>query len=225
MKVRITKNWNPLVDTYQLTRQDIESQVLGDLTKYNQRYRDKYQKKPPSPIDVDSYVQELWGFSVSFESILQDSGDEETLGFLRPQTRQVVVDENCINQRRISFTIAHEAGHLSLHASIFTTEGGLINGWKDPIYSKNKKKTDVAHIRREWQANVYAGALLASKAEIEALLRELGLLRDQTLVPFNLNDHFQKFSERFGLSRQALEIRLLNLNIPIKNTQNSKLSI
>lgn len=94
-------------------------------------------------------------------------------------------------------------------------ENGQINGWKQSLPSKNKRKTDTAHIRREWQANVYAGALLASRSEVEVLLRELGLLNDQTLVPFDLNIYFPKFDERFGLSRQALEIRLEHLKIPV----------
>src|SRR3989344_8636939 len=123
MKVRVAKNWNPMADTYQLTKEEIESQVLGDTAKYRKIYSEKYGKNPPSLLDVDNYVQELWGFSVSFETIPQDSEDEDTLGFLRPHTQQVVVDENGTNQKRISFTIAHEAGHLSLHAPLFTMEG------------------------------------------------------------------------------------------------------
>lgn len=216
MKMRVAKTWNPLADTYQLTKEEIESQVLSDLSKYRQKYSERYQKSAPTPFDVDNYVQEMWGFSVSYESIPQESEDEETLGYLRPETRQVVVDESCTNQKRISFTVGHEAGHLSLHGPLFSTKDGLINGWRQSDPSKNKKKLDTAHIRREWQANVYAGAILAPRAEVENLLRELELIKDSTLIPFNLNDHFPKFDERFGLSRQALEIRLSHLNIPFK---------
>ena len=219
MKIRVAKNWNPLSDTYQLTKEEIESQVLGDLAKYRKVYSEKYGKSSPVPLDVDNYVQELWGFSVSFEAISQDSEIEDTLGFLRPETRQVVVGDGCVNQRRISFTVAHEAGHLSLHGPLFSMKDGLINGWKHSDPSKNKKKADTAHVRREWQANVYAGALLASRIEVETLLRKLGLIKDQTLIPFDLADHFPKFEEQFGLSRQALQIRLTHLGIPFRNTQ------
>ncbi|KKQ77552.1 MAG: hypothetical protein A3A96_02330 [Candidatus Zambryskibacteria bacterium RIFCSPLOWO2_01_FULL_39_39] len=217
MKVRVAKNWNPMADTYQLTKEEIESQVLGDTAKYRKIYSEKYGKNPPSLLDVDNYIQELWGFSVSFEAIPQDSEAEDTLGFLRPETRQVVIDDSCTNQRRISFTVAHEARHLSLHGPLFSTKNGFINGWKHSDPSKNIKKLDMAHVRREWQANVYAGALLAPKIDVEIILRELSFIQDQTLLPFNLNDCFQKFEDRFGLSRQALEIRLTHLNIPFKN--------
>jgi Zn-dependent peptidase ImmA (M78 family) len=214
MKMRVAKTWNPLADTYQLTKEEIESQVLSDLAKYHHIYSEKYQKVAPVPLDVDNYIQELWGFSINFESILQESQDQETLGYLRPETRQVVIDENCTNQKRISFTIAHEAGHLSLHGPLFSTTDGLIDGWKHSNPSKNTKRLDAAQTRREWQANFYASALLAPRMDVENFLRELGLIKDQTLIPFNLDDYFLKFDERFGLSRQALEIRLGHLKIP-----------
>lgn len=171
-----------------------------------------------TPLDIDNYVQELWDFGVVFEKVESDSEEQETLGFLRPEKQQVVVNEDCTNQRRISFTIAHEAGHLSLHGPLFIIKDGVISGWKIAPLHKNTKKSDAAHIRREWQANVYAGSLLASRVEIEELLYELGLIKDGILTPFNLDEYFSKFEERFGLSRQALEIRLGHLNIPIKRS-------
>jgi Zn-dependent peptidase ImmA (M78 family) len=219
MKIRITKNWNPLADSYQLTKQEIESQVLSDLAKYRHKYGEKYGKPAPTPLDVDNYVQELWGFNVIFEKVESDSEEKEILGFLRPEKQEVVVNEECDNQRRISFTIAHEAGHLSLHGPLFTKKDDVISGWKSSPLHKNIKKLDSANIRREWQANVYAGTLLASRVEIEELLTELGLIKNQILTPFDLDEFLPKFQERFGLSRQALEIRLGHLNILTTKTK------
>ncbi len=216
MKIRVTKNWNALADSYQLTKQEIESQVLSDLAKYRRKYIEKYGKSPSKVLDVDNYIQELWGFTVSFEKIDTGSEDQETLGFLRPETQQVVVNDNCTNEQRISFTVAHEAGHLSLHGPLFKTKDGIIIGWENISVSKNSKKKDTANIRREWQANVYAGALLASQIEVEEFLRSLDLIKNETLIPFNLDQYYPKFKERFGLSKQALEIRLTHLNIPIE---------
>jgi Zn-dependent peptidase ImmA (M78 family) len=163
-------------------------------------------------------VYELWGFSISVEVIPQNE-DEEALGFLRPEARQVVVDENCTNQKRISFTVGHEAGHLSLHGPLFKTENGLIVGWATIQKSRNKKKLDTAHHRREWQANVYAGTLLAPEMDVRTLLEELGLVKNLVLSPFNLDDHFVSFESRFGLSRQSLEIRLGHLGVPFQGAR------
>ena len=79
--------------------------------------------------------------------------------------------------------------------------------------SKNQKKLDTAHIRREWQANVYASALLAPAMDVHALLVELGFIKNSIISSFNLDQHFEEFEKRFGLSRQATEIRLNHLGI------------
>lgn len=213
MKLRVAKTWNPIADTYQLTKQEIESQVLSDLSKYRHAYQEKYGKQTPVLLDVDNFVSELWGFSVVFEDVPQELVEEETLGFLRPEAQQVVVDEKCTNQKRISFTIGHEAGHLSLHGPLFKKENGKIVGWNHIPKSKNQKKLDTAHIRREWQANVYAGALLAPAMDIHTLLTELGYIKNSIISSFNLDQHFEEFEKRFGLSRQAIEIRLNHLGI------------
>ena len=48
MKIRITKNLNPLADSFQLTKQEIESQVLSDLSKYRKLYQERYSKPAPT---------------------------------------------------------------------------------------------------------------------------------------------------------------------------------
>lgn len=218
MKLRITKNLNPLADSFQLTKQEIESQVLSDLSKYRKLYQERYSKSAPTLLDVDNFVSELWGFSISVESVPQEDG-KEALGFLRPESRQVVIHEGCTNQKRISFTVGHEAGHLSLHGMLFKKDGDVIVGWGDIPKSKNKKKLEEAERRREWQANVYAGALLAPEMDIRTLLEELGLVKNLVLSQFNLDDHFASFETKFGLSRQALEIRLGHLSIPFQGAR------
>lgn len=218
MKFRMTKGWNLLVDTIQLSKKDIEAQVSADLIKYRQLYSRKYGAPAPVPLDVDNFVQELHGFSVCFEQI-ENTDSEEVLGFLRPETKQVIVSESCVNQKRISFTIAHEAGHLALHKALFASQDGTIIGWKKCPLVTNAKKMDSAEIRREWQANVYAGTLLATKIDVELFLKEIGVLRNGVLAPFSLDALFPKFEEHFGLSRQALEIRLSHLNIAATDFQ------
>jgi Zn-dependent peptidase ImmA (M78 family) len=218
MKIRVNKNLNPLSDSFQLTKHDIESQVLNDLSKYRKLYQIRYGKPISTKLDVDNFVSELWGFSISIEPIPQEH-DKEILGFIRPETRQIVIHEDCTNQKRFSFTVGHEAGHISLHGMLFKKDGDIIIGWKDIPKSKNKKKLKEAECRREWQANVYAGALLAPKIEIQKLLEELELIKNSNLLTFNLDDHFASFDLKFGLSRQALEIRLKHLNIPFQGAR------
>ena len=127
MKVRIPKNWDPLGDSFVLTKADIEQQVSNDLGRFHSEYGQKFGVAPSEILDVETFVSVLWGFAVVYEEIEQVAG-EETLGTLRPETQNVVVDSRCIHHGRLSFTIAHEVGHLSLHGPLFRRENNKIIG-------------------------------------------------------------------------------------------------
>lgn len=213
MKVRMPKKWDPLADSFILTKVEIEQQVANDLVRFRTEYNTKYNETPPNRFDVEMFISLLWGFNVIYEEIEQGD-NEESLGTLRPETQEIIVDPRCTHQGRLSFTISHEAGHLSLHGPLFRREGNKIVGWAKPLEKRNKKRTDTSYSRREWQANVYAGALLAPRTEVIDLLREIGAVSFLSATSFNLDEHFVKFEDRFGLSRQALEIRLNHLRLP-----------
>lgn len=210
MRVRVNKKWNIEADTFQLTKEEIASQALNDLLSYKKKYYEKYQKYPSQKFDVDNFVEVMWGFNVVYEDVPQTSEETQILGFLRPETKEVVIDANCEYQKRISFTVAHEAGHLSLHQSFYLSPNS-------ELASKNKarkQKLELACKRREWQADAYAGALLAPREEIELLLLGLGFIKKSILIPFNFDEQYPKFEEKFGMSKQAMKIRLENLKIP-----------
>jgi Zn-dependent peptidase ImmA (M78 family) len=221
---RLHKNWNPLQEIFELSKEDIELQVLQDMQKYNQLYFQKYEKSAPFEFDVDNFVAEMWGFEIFFEEIEQTEG-EEILGYLRPQERKIVVDDGqCRIKERINFTIAHEAGHLSLHASMLRMENGMVVGWSskpiEPQFAggSNLRRLDNNQQRMEWQANKYASALLAPKHKVHDALSSLGLIRgQQQTTTLDLNIHSTALMEKFGLSRQALEIRLSDLKIDVSN--------
>jgi Zn-dependent peptidase ImmA (M78 family) len=223
MRVKLPKNFNPMYEVFQLTQADIEAQVMEDLIRYKKLYFSKYRKIAPAVLDVDNFVQELWGVSIEFGKIAQPGVDNLILGKLEPENQKIIVDTEARSvARSISFTIGHEAGHLSLHASMFRIEGGQVKGWADNgrLECENKRKEELNHKRREWQANHYAGSLLAPKIELENLLKQLGLVSDRALVkPVDLAVHGENFISRFGLSRQALEIRLSELSIPVINAK------
>ena len=70
----------------------------------------------------------------------------------------------------------------------------------------------------EHQADLYAASLLSPQQEIYDFLSTKGLLLGNGVIyPIDLLVHAVSFQERFGLSRQALEIRLRQLNLPVIN--------
>jgi hypothetical protein len=180
MRVKLPKNFNPMQEVFQLTLAEIEAQVMEDLIRYKKVYFSKYKKTAPAVLDVDNFVQELWGISIEFGVIAQPEDGRLILGRLEPENQRIIVDDKARSlPQSISFTIAHEAGHLSLHASMFRIENGLVN-----------------------------------------TLKQLGLVENRALKkPVDLALHADFFTGRFGLSRQALEIRFAELSIPVINAK------
>lgn len=220
MKVRVPKKIDIFADTFQLTKKEIESQAISDLSKYSQLYTQKYGKQSDPKLDIDNFIQVLWGIEVVFEEITQNDSDNDILGYLDPVSQKIYIDPSCENQARINFTIAHEAGHLSLHSYMFDRDdSGKITGWRDRE-SEKKRKMSEAETRREWQANCYASAILAPEEKIKSFLSQKGvsILLGDTVDMNNLGKEMQ---DHFTLSRQAMEIRLKQLNIPITGSRYS----
>ena len=209
MKLKLTKK-GISVPQFVLTADDIEIQAMEDLASYRKKYLSNYGKSPQELLDVDNFVKEMWGIEVAYEELPQSS-EEEFLGRFRPDKQCITVDAKaCKNPRRVSFTVAHEAGHLSLHSFLFDIVGGKVMGWKSSSSTPNKNL--------DRQADLYAASLLAPKQEIYNFLKEQGLSHNNYLPsPVDLSLHALAFQERFGLSRQALEIRLGRLKIPMAN--------
>lgn len=223
-RLRLHKNWNPLEEIYDLTKKEIEFQVMQDLQKYNQNFLQRYSRPVSDDFDVDNFVAENWGFEIVFDSLDQTEG-EEILGCLKPRDKKIIVDaDQCKTQARINFTIAHEAGHLSLHASMMRLENGKVVDWRDkPIQPQfanpEKEKTlDANQQKMERQANRYAGILLAPTHKVFSVLAQMKIINDnQQTESLDLSNHAQFLMDKFGMSRQALEIRLSDLKVSVLN--------
>lgn len=209
MSIRLTKR-GISIKGFQLSSIEIEQQVMTDICTYNNHYASRYSNVPSVPIDIESFVKEMWSIDVVYDDIPQPEG-EEILGYFEPEHNRIVVDPRvCNNPRRMSYTIAHEAGHVSLHKFMYILKDGKIVG------SRQVKHHEDKNIER--QAEMYAASLLAPKYEIHEFLKEKGLVFNGVLLnPVDLNVMSPVFQESFGLSRMALEIRLSHLGIDMIN--------
>jgi Zn-dependent peptidase ImmA (M78 family) len=211
MKMRLSSKGRVAIGGLKLTTQEIESQVMTDLTKYRSLFQERYGKAAPAQLDVENLVKELWGVDVTYEDIPQNA-DEETLGYFAPEVKTIVIDPQvCNNPRRVSFTVAHEAGHLSLHSFLFASNATAST-------QRTTKHKIVTNPSIEWQATIYAAHLLAPKHEVVELLQGLGLAAGN-IVPqaIDVEKVLVPFQERFGLSRQAMEVHFHKLGIPTLN--------
>lgn len=213
MKLRVSSKGTVAMGAFKLTGAEIELQVATDLTAYRKVFRERYGAAPATPLDVESFVKERWGVEVMYEDIPQ-TADEEILGYFAPEVRAIVVDPRvCNHPRRVSFTVAHEAGHLSLHAFLFAAGKGV--GAKRTTRGKLKTSPSI-----EWQAHTYAAHLLAPKHELVAFLEEQGLATGNSISkPVDIEQHLAPLQKQFGLSRHAMEIHFRRLGIPMINTR------
>jgi Zn-dependent peptidase ImmA (M78 family) len=184
--------------------------------------------KPTPLIELTSYLTEKHGIIFRFDENLGFSEKgERLLGAFNPKKRVILVDASLkADEHKFNFTLAHELGHLSLHRNIKMTPNGKEDAPTDTI---NERIGSTNAIRSEadwleWQANYYASALLMPREIFKAGLimqqKQMGISRVGSIFvdhqPSNQSDFFQlltRLSQYFKVSKTAVEIRLLKLNL------------
>lgn len=129
--------------------------------------------------------------------------------------------ENPRRERRLRMTLAHEYGHVLLHAPLWRKDAGPVmpdqpvpvNGLAMPPESQvdqNAARQDVDWM--EWQANYAAGALLMPYHAVADVLNEINHSADQTA-----EDHDRVLiagvTEHFIVSWSAATVRLRQLGV------------
>lgn len=116
---------------------------------------------------------------------------------------------------RIRFTIAHEIGHLLLHAEplhVDTRQNyGVVHtptGAKSTFQFLRDRVSSQATDDREIEANRFAAALLMPASFLKNDLRRIEM-------PVS-TEEIERFSQRYRVSTQAMTFRLINLGIPIE---------
>lgn len=99
--------------------------------------------------------------------------------------------ESLVRQR---FTVAHELGHFFLHPNK--------NTFID--YRDNKERAE--RTPKEVQANMFAAALLMPRKKLE---------KDFRSIAKNgfLEEHLFSLAEKYNVSKEAMQFRLINLNL------------
>lgn len=155
-------------------------------------------------VDVELIGSLLFGLGVQRVPDLR-VGSRQYAGFLDAEARLIAVEEHH-HPHRQRFSIAHEIGHFVLHCApggstaLFTCTGTDMEVARVPAAAP----TSVAqHLRREAEANRFAGALLMPERPLRAMYRVVGGRIDALVKHFNV-------------SHQAMQIRLEQLGLPVR---------
>lgn len=193
-------------------RPEIESEVLKFLKIYRLR---KNLKKIDFPLKLDDFLQTVFGLKTRSVSFLKKGWlcpGEKRLAALLVKGKTIFIntdpDEKGVpypfeNQR---FSLAHEGCHFI--RCIKTREFS-----NQPIFFRSKD----LHSEEERTANYWAGALLMPKYALTSNVERLGRKKIDE-VTFDLGKDGANLCEKFGVSRQALEIRLKQIGIKCENT-------
>ncbi|MCC6678944.1 MAG: ImmA/IrrE family metallo-endopeptidase [Phycisphaerales bacterium] len=167
----------------------------------------------PLPVPVEAWVESPLGlrFGVCDLSHLGPT----VLGVARPKEREILVSETIAGQEsRFRFTIAHELGHIVLHAKIQPEFRELAEG-------------DYLAERFEREADRFAASLLmpldAFGREFTASCSDLGLQANTVLHAIQNGDEtglrlfrsriVQRLSRRFGVSLSAATYRFADIQL------------
>ena len=141
--------------------------------------------------------------------IAKKSLDNEMSGFVfvDPNTQDAIIGLNVSHSKtRQRFTLAHELGHILLHKSatggLHVDETDFFVRFRDPISSDGSD-------RDEREANAFAAELLMPQGflakDIATVSDRLSVSSDETFL--------SELAARYGVSRQALSFRLINLGL------------
>ena len=153
------------------------------------------QTKPP--IDVD-FLAEKAGVKLVYDDL-----DDDVSGFLVKKKGKVFLAVNSNHHpNRQRFSIAHELGHYFLHLN--STSEVFID---KTVYYRNVDSSSGKY-QQEIEANAFAADLLMPKSMLEKELEKLG----EELTDMDI----YRLANRFGVSQQAMELRLQNLGLIVE---------
>lgn len=195
-----------------LSKAEIEKEAAGFLNRYNR------SRKLPVPIE------EIAELDLKLDIVpvarLRDKMDKDA--FISNDLATIYIDADVFNldklERRLRFSLAHEIGHMVLHARILSAVSlKSIREWRTFV---DRLAEDAWH-RFEWQANWFAGHVLVPSDELRQLAkkglksilprvqeaRRLGLSRNDYL-DWTVDQWARKLAPRFHVSTAVLRKRL-----------------
>lgn len=179
------------------------------IRAYADGFLKRYHPEGKIPVPIEKIVE----FQLKLDIIplpgLQDAYEIE--GFTSGDLRAISVDQFVYEQRprRYRFTLAHESGHVVLHAKLFKEHSfQMVDEWKR--FVKTFPELDLS--RLEWQAHCFAGLILVPKQALEEVLRDrVRLVKTPKLQrerDFAKDLVVEKVAGHFDVSKDVIGYRL-----------------
>lgn len=145
------------------------------------------------PVNVEKVAEKLNA------TVLYDDLEDEVSGFLLKEkgVATIAVNQHHYTNRQ-RFTLAHECGHLVLHAD----QGDRL--WVDKAYFFRDANSSTGDQLAEIQANRFAAALLMPEELIRSALEDAAIISDIDIF---------RLAVRFEVSEQAMTLRLISLGL------------
>lgn len=152
-------------------------------------------------IDVELVGSVLFNLGVQRVPDLR-VGQRDYAALLNGDARLIAVEEHH-HEHRQRFSIAHEIGHFVMHYRPQSPGGGLFacSTADMEVRMGGAGASASAHVRREWEANLFAEELLMPSQAVVAMYRVTG-------------GRLLSMARHFKVSTKAMEIRLSHLSLP-----------
>lgn len=189
--------------------------TIDEIRKIADEFRLQYWPQNTIPIDILEILEFELDIEIHTIANLREAGDVDAL--LLGDLKTVIVDKNDFlsdtAQNRLRFSIAHEIGHLILHADTFSKIGYTS---EEEWITFFQGIPDKEHIWIEQHAYEFAGRLLVPKDTlIEKLNTSVELAEEAGFSDWDKSGESaleyiaSAISKSFGVSGQVIEKRLM----------------
>jgi len=209
-----------MIDASQFTPRRLKFSTIRSIAE---KFRQEHFEDPDEiPINIEDLIERILKIEIRPEfGLLEESKIES---FLSNDLKTIVIDSGRYyekaHEKRTRFTLAHEIGHLVLHANVYESiTFSEFNDFRDFRLNLNEDDLDWFEI----QADEFAGRLLVPrgklldevlklKEQIESLIKKLNQENDNN-EPELTETHVKtalgrKLSDKFGVNSKVIEIRL-----------------
>jgi IrrE N-terminal-like domain len=204
---------------------DVECEELISTFLRERHGRAQY---PVSTDDLTVLVETLVADLDLYADLSQEEGEVEGVTDFLPGKKPKVriskrLSEDDRMANRLRTTLTHELGHVKFHAFMFEApKSGLLFEPATPNLTNKCKRDNMLEARRsdwmEWQAGFACGAFLMPGTVVAEIVREFVRGLKDPIAQLHLSSTegqslITTLTERFGVSRDAARVRLLQKGI------------